>query len=76
MSRLRTRMAALERRINPPALNSWIRIIQWDGQTQEDALAAWEAENGPLSASNVCLRVIIRKPRPTDLTLGDVQCPA
>ena len=62
MSRLSTRLAAIEKRLAPPPARSWVRVFQREGQTYEDAVAAWELENGPMPDANVCLRVIIHKP--------------
>ena len=40
----------------------WVRIIQHEGQSEDEATAAYEAEHGPIGEGNKILRVIIRKP--------------
>ncbi len=39
----------------------WCRVLQWAGQTESDAVAAHEAQHGPLPTGEGVLRVIIRK---------------
>lgn len=60
--RLAKRLSDLERRIDPAPPRQWVRIYQYEGQTQEQAIAAYEAENGPIEEKGVILRVIINKP--------------
>jgi hypothetical protein len=45
-----------------PNYKPWHRIIQWEDQTEAEAVAAYEAENGPLGDDNRILRVIITSP--------------
>ena len=45
--RLGSRVAALESG-NGDAFKPWHRIIVGDGQTEEEAIAAYEHEHGPL----------------------------
>lgn len=40
----------------------WVRIIQYENQTEDEAKVAYEAENGPIGESNAILQVVIRKP--------------
>ena len=54
--RLAPRVADLERRA-APAEKSWVRILQYEGQTEAQAIAAHEAQFGPVGDSNVILRV-------------------
>jgi len=61
--RLKPRLEALERRLAPKPAKRWVRVIQGEGQTYEQACAAHEAEHGPLGDANVILRVIVQTPR-------------
>jgi hypothetical protein len=62
---LKRRIADLEHRIAPPEAKRWVRIFQYEGQTKEQAVAAYEAEHGPINDNmGVILRVIISKPLP------------
>ena len=61
--RLKPRLDALEARI-APACQRWVRIFLYEDQTQERAVAAYEAEHGPIDDANIILRVFIRKPFP------------
>ena len=46
-----------------PNWKPWKRIIQREGQTQEEAVAAYEAENGPLGEDDCfIIRVIMPEP--------------
>jgi hypothetical protein len=61
--RLRHRVADLERRISGAGVKRWVRIFQYENQTEEQAVAAYERENGPIDDSTgVVVRVIINKP--------------
>lgn len=66
MSRLSSRIADLEKRLSPVLPPAWVRVFQYQGQTQGEALAAWEAEHGPVGDRNVIMRVIIHKPFPPE----------
>ncbi len=57
--RLSRRVADLECRLDPPRAKVWLRIVQDEGQTRESALAAYEAEHGPVGDRGVILRVIV-----------------
>ena len=61
--RLNRRLEALEARI-APQLARWVRISQYEGQSQDQAIAAHQAEHGLIDGANVILRVIISKPFP------------
>ena len=61
--RLKPRLDALEANL-APASQGWVRIFQNEGQTREQAVAAYEAEHGPIDDANVILRVTINKPFP------------
>ena len=56
--RLKPRLDALEAKL-APVCSRWVRIWQDRGQTQEQAVAAYEAEHGPIGDANVILRVIV-----------------
>lgn len=55
------RLDALER-ADLGGFAPWVRIIQYEDQTEDEAIAVYEAEQGPIGDSNAILRVIIRKP--------------
>lgn len=61
--RLNRRLEALEAAIAPQPAR-WVRIFQDEGQSQDQAIAAHEAEHGPIDDANIILRVIINKPFP------------
>ena len=56
--RLKPRVDELERKISPQPPQRWITVIQ-DGQTEEEAIAAYEAEHGPVGDANVMMVVIV-----------------
>jgi hypothetical protein len=64
MRELKRRLVALEKkgRLKCKALAMWCRVYQYEDQTEDEALAAWEAEHGPLADKNVVMRVIVRSP--------------
>ncbi len=64
MSRLKNRVFDLEQR-RPENAKQWVRILQHEDQTREQAIAAYEAECGPIDDKGVVLRVFISKPFPT-----------
>jgi hypothetical protein len=66
--RLSHRVADLERRLASSGPKAWVRIFQYEGQTQEEAVAAYEAKHGPIGDKGVILRVFIRKPFPPPVT--------
>ena len=57
--RLSRRIADLESRLDPPRPKVWLRIVQDESQTREAAVAAYEAEHGPVGDRGVILRVIV-----------------
>jgi hypothetical protein len=60
---LRRRVKDLEQRMTPGGIKRWVRIFQYEDQTQEQAVTAYEAQNGPIEDSmGVILRVIVDKP--------------
>ena len=61
--RLKPRLDALEAKL-APAFQRWVRIYRYKDQSQEQAVAAYEAEHGPLNDANIIMRVFIRKPFP------------
>lgn len=58
---LKRRVEALEKHA-PGAFKAWVRVIQYEDQSEADAIAVHEAEHGPIGDCNRILRVIIRKP--------------
>ena len=63
--RLKPRVEALEARTNVSALKHWHRILRYEGQNEAEAVAAYEAEHGPVGPDDgTVLRVIISKPFP------------
>ena len=62
MSRLKSRIADLEQRLTPMPPMAWVRILQQPGQGEEQAIAAWEADNGPANGRNFIMRVIVDGP--------------
>jgi hypothetical protein len=62
--RLSKRLSDLEKR-GPVGAVRWRRIFQYEDQSQAEALAAYEAENGPIGPDEGrILRVFIHKPFP------------
>lgn len=56
------RVAALESRTSG-GFKAWHRVFQEVGQTEEEAIAAYEAENGPLGDyPNFIVRIICNVP--------------
>ena len=61
MNALGQRLAALER-AQPSAMPRWHCLRRYVNESQADAVAAYEAENGPIEGGNTVMRVIINKP--------------
>ena len=61
--RLKPRLDALEAKL-APASQRWVRIYRYEDQTQEQVIAAYEAENSPIGHANVIMRVFKNKPFP------------
>jgi hypothetical protein len=60
MRNLVRRLGALEQRMTPAGIKRWLCIFQYAGETKEQAVAAYEAENGGVTDSvGVILRVIV-----------------
>lgn len=60
MRNLDRRLIALETASDPVAFKPWHQIIQHIGMTEEDAQAAYEAENGPIGDDdNIIWRVVV-----------------
>lgn len=57
--RLMSRLDALERRLAPAAPARWVRIVQDVGQSREEAIAAYEGENGPVGDASLIVREIV-----------------
>lgn len=62
MRSLQRRLQELEAK-DPSRLKRWHRVIQYEdeGQTEQEAIAEYEAENGPIGEDD-CLVVRIIKP--------------
>ena len=63
MNGLGKRLAALEQAQLPTTLR-WHCLRRYEGETDEQASAAYEAEHGPISDANVIMQVIVSKPGP------------
>ncbi|RIV75626.1 hypothetical protein [Pelagerythrobacter aerophilus] len=63
MRSLKRRLDALDRAANPPAFKPWHRIILDEGQSEEDGIAAYEAEHGPLGEDS-CFFIRFISPEP------------
>lgn len=61
MNPLSKRIGALER-ARPSSMPRWHCIRHYEEESRDDAIAAYEAENGPIGYDNVIMRVIITKP--------------
>lgn len=55
---LSNRVEALEQAAGQ-GLKRWVRVVQSLGQTQEAAIATWEADNGPVGDSNIMVVKIV-----------------
>lgn len=61
MTGFKRRLAALEGKVRK-VFKPWVRIIQEVGETREEAVAKWEADNGkPFDdeANNIIWRIIV-----------------
>ena len=70
--RLRNRVADLEQRMIPSA--GWVRIIQHEGQTRDEAIAAWEAERGPVGDRNIILKQYVSPAGGEAMKEGEAIC--
>jgi hypothetical protein len=61
MNALGKRLTALEQ-AQPSAMPRWHCLRRYEDETDADAIAAYEAEHGPIGDGNVVMRVIISKP--------------
>lgn len=61
MKALRRRLEALERAA-PTRRPRWHCLRRYEDETDDDAVAAYEAANGPIGDGNVIMRVIVTKP--------------
>lgn len=61
MTALGKRLAALEQ-AQLSAMPRWHCLRRYEDETDADAVAAYEAEHGPIGDGNVIMRVIISKP--------------
>lgn len=61
--RLKPRLDALEAKL-VPAFQRWVRMFRNEEQPEEQAIAAYEAEHGPIGDANVIMRVFVNKPVP------------
>lgn len=65
--RLDARLERLEAKHAPHPIRV-VTLHRYEGQTQEQAIAAHEAEHGPVGDKALC--VIIRKPFPVPVVVG------
>jgi hypothetical protein len=61
MSGLSKRLVALEEAQPTPAPR-WHCLRRYDDESEAEAIAAYEADNGPIGEGNVIMHVIIRTP--------------
>jgi hypothetical protein len=61
MTPLGKRIVALEQ-LRPSSRPRWHSLCRYEGETDEQAVAAYESEHGPIGDGNVIMRVIISKP--------------
>lgn len=61
MNPLSKRIAALEQS-RPSATPRWHSMMRYENETDEQAVAAYEAKNGQIGSDNVIMRIIIDKP--------------
>lgn len=61
MNALSKRLAALEQ-TNSSAMPRWHCLRRYEDETDAEAVAAYEAEHGPIDSGNVIMRVIVSKP--------------
>jgi hypothetical protein len=61
MSRLDSRVATLEQ-AGRPSIQRWHCLRRYDGETDAQAVAAYEALNGQIVDDSSALRVFISKP--------------
>lgn len=55
----RKRLGELERRAGAVVVSRWLRIIQNVGQSESEAIAEYEADNGPVENYNLIIRSVI-----------------
>jgi hypothetical protein len=58
---LSKRLTALEQ-AQPATKPRWHCLRRYEDESEADAVAAYEAENGPIGNGNVVMRVIVSKP--------------
>jgi hypothetical protein len=58
MKTIANRIAALEQ-AQPSASPRWHRLLRQENETDEQAVAVYEAEHGPIGDGKVAMRVII-----------------
>ncbi|MEE8612471.1 MAG: hypothetical protein V3V60_07830 [Sphingomonas aquatilis] len=61
MNVLGRRLIALEQ-AHPSSMTRWHCLRRYEDKTDADAVAAYEAEHGPIGDGNVIMRVIVSKP--------------
>lgn len=61
MTPLGKRLVALEQ-AQPSSSPRWHRLLRHENETDEQAVAVYEAEHGPIGDGKVVMRVIVSKP--------------
>jgi hypothetical protein len=61
MKTIANRIAALEQ-AQPSASPRWHRLLRYENETDDQAVAVYEAQHGPIGDGRVVMRVIISKP--------------
>lgn len=67
MTPLGKRIVALEQS-RPSARPRWHCLRRYEGETNDQAVAAYETEHGPIGDGHVIMRVIVNKPGERPLT--------
>jgi hypothetical protein len=55
----RKRLGELERRAGAVVVSRWLRVMQNVGQSEGEAIAEYEAGNGPIGNHNLIIRRVI-----------------
>ena len=58
----RERRVAVLEQAQPTSTPRWHRLRRYEDESEADAVAAYEAENGPIGDGNVVMRVIVGSP--------------
>lgn len=71
-SELKKRLDALEGAVCPPQPRIWHRIVRHEGGSEEEAVAAYEAVNGPMGPDDgQIMRIIVQAPGASPLLASE-----